>query len=83
MVSLASARILCMTDITMSTKKVIPKKRGRPATGRDPQVVVRMPEALIEKIDEWASKNEVSRSEAMRLLLTNSLARSSLSGLKY
>jgi hypothetical protein len=72
-----------MTDITMSTKKVIPKKRGRPATGRDPQVVVRMPEALIEKIDEWASKNEVSRSEAMRLLLTNSLARSSLSGLKY
>jgi hypothetical protein len=50
--------------------KVMPKKgRGRPATGKDPQVVIRMPKTLIEEADAWASANDVVRSEAIRRLV--------------
>ena len=50
--------------------KVIPKKRrGRPATGKDPQVVVRMPAALIAEVDAWGTANDAMRSEAIRLLV--------------
>ena len=48
----------------------MPKKgRGRPATGKDPQVVIRMPKTLIEEADAWASANDVVRSEAIRRLV--------------
>jgi hypothetical protein len=50
--------------------KVMPKKRrGRPATGKDPQVIARMPAALIASIDKWAAERDINRSEAIRLLL--------------
>jgi hypothetical protein len=50
--------------------KVMPKKRrGRPATGKDPQVVVRMPAALIAEVDAWGIANDAMRSEAIRLLV--------------
>jgi hypothetical protein len=50
--------------------KVMPKKRrGRPATGKDPQVVVRMPSALIAEVDTWATANDAIRSEAIRRLV--------------
>ncbi len=50
--------------------KVMPKKRrGRPATGKDPQVVVRMPTSLIAVVDVWAMANDTSRSDAFRRLI--------------
>jgi hypothetical protein len=47
------------------------KKRGpgRPATGRDPAVAVRLPKDILAKVDEWAEANEASRSESIRALL--------------
>jgi len=55
---------------------VIPKKRGRgrPATGKDPLVALRLPPAMIKAVDDWAVKNGVgSRSEAMRDLIDRGL----------
>jgi hypothetical protein len=52
-----------------STKKVIPKKRGRPATGKDPLVALRMPPTMIEAIDTWAARNKAGRSDAIRRLV--------------
>ena len=52
-----------------STKKVTPKKRGRPATGKDPLVSTRMPATLIQDIDAWAEGGNVGRSEAVRQLV--------------
>lgn len=50
--------------------KVMPKKRrGRPATGKDPQVVVRMPSTLIAEVDAWGDANDAIRSEAIRRLV--------------
>jgi predicted DNA-binding protein len=46
---------------------IIPKKRrGRPATGKDPLIALRLPLALIKKLDDWAKENGVSRSAAVR-----------------
>ena len=54
-----------------------PKKRGRPATGKSPAVVVRFPPALIATIDTWAGKagDVVTRSEAIRRLVELGLKR--------
>jgi Arc/MetJ-type ribon-helix-helix transcriptional regulator len=50
--------------------KVHPKKRrGRPATGKDPLVSARLPQELIESVEAWASANSASRSEAIRRLV--------------
>jgi Arc/MetJ-type ribon-helix-helix transcriptional regulator len=52
--------------------KVIPKKRrGRPATGKDPITALRLPPDLTEAIEAWAAKqdNEPNRSEAIRRLI--------------
>jgi hypothetical protein len=50
--------------------KVMPKKRrGRPATGKDPQVVLRMPAKLIETVESIAASESVTKSEAIRQLL--------------
>jgi hypothetical protein len=52
------------------TIKVTPKKkRGRPATGRDPHVTSRMPPDLIAEVEAWATANETTRSEAIRRLV--------------
>ena len=50
------------------------KKRGRPATGRDPIVPVRLPAKLLRDIDAWSSvyRDEfegMDRSTAIRCLL--------------
>jgi hypothetical protein len=58
------------------SKNVIRKKRGRPATGQDPLVALRLPPDLIEAIDRWGKQNgKPSRSEAMRSLIEASLKR--------
>jgi hypothetical protein len=56
--------------------KVIPKKRGRgrPATGKDPLIAFRLPEAEIVRLDRWAEDNGHSRSEAVRRLIDFALA---------
>jgi hypothetical protein len=45
------------------------KKRGRPATGRDPHVTSRMPPTLVADVEAWAAANETSRSDAFRRLV--------------
>ena len=54
-----------------STEKVIPKKPGRPATGRDPVLALRLPPALRSEIESWAKQqnDKPSRSEAIRRLI--------------
>lgn len=59
----------------MARRKVEPRKRGRPATGKDPLVNARMPEQMIHNIDRWAIANGLSRSEALRQLLGYALKR--------
>ena len=52
-----------------SRKKVRPKKRGRPATGKDPSVTGRMPASLIGEIEAWADAHDTTRSDALRRLV--------------
>jgi hypothetical protein len=61
----------------MSIKKVLPKKkRGRPATGRDPVSAIRLSPSLKSAIDNWAKRqnDKPSRSEAIRRLVEFALA---------
>jgi Ribbon-helix-helix protein, copG family len=53
----------------VSRKTVTPKRRGRPATGRDPHVAFRIPGEMIAEINQWAKEQGLSRSEALRRLL--------------
>ena len=54
-----------------SSKKVTPKKRGRPATGKDPARTFRLSDEFIGKVDTWAASqdDEPGRSEAIRRLV--------------
>src|SRR4051812_20027661 len=45
------------------------KRRGRPATGRDPVSAVRLPVELTANVDKWAEDHEATRSEAIRRLV--------------
>jgi hypothetical protein len=52
--------------------KVVPKKRrGRPATGRDPVTAIRLSTELRQNVDIWAAKQRdlPGRSEAIRRLV--------------
>jgi hypothetical protein len=54
------------------SNKVIPKKRrGRPATGKDPLTALRLPPDLTKAIEAWAANqaDEPNRSEAIRRLV--------------
>jgi hypothetical protein len=42
------------------------KKRGRPATGMDPMIGLRLPKDEIAKLDKWAKANGYTRSQAIR-----------------
>ena len=54
----------------MKKSIAVKPKRGRPATGRDPFVGIRLPSSLIEEIRTWSEKHETkSRSEAIRRLV--------------
>jgi hypothetical protein len=52
-------------------KKVLPKKRGRPPTGKDPVLTLRAPPALTTEVEAWARRqpDRPSRSEALRRLV--------------
>jgi hypothetical protein len=51
--------------------KVHQKKPGRPATGRDPAVTVRLPKDVLKDLETWAAKQEgqPNRSQAIRRLV--------------
>ena len=51
--------------------KVHQKKRGRPATGRDPAVTIRLPEAVLASVEHWAMSqgDQPPRSQAIRRLV--------------
>jgi hypothetical protein len=55
----------------------IKKRRGRPpkAGGIDPGVFVRLPTLVLTRLDAWATKQDVSRSEAIRRLVEAGLRR--------
>lgn len=54
--------------------KVHPKKkRGRPATGKDPLLSARLPAKLIETIEGIAASEKISRSDAVRNLIERGL----------
>src|SRR6187399_1531058 len=52
------------------------KKRGRPATGRDPVTAIRLSGDIKKRVDSWAAKQEdkPGRSEAIRRLVETALA---------
>jgi len=55
---------------------VTPKKRGRPATGRDELVPVRMPTMMLSRIRWWADEfGGMDRSAAIRCLIELGLSR--------
>ena len=56
-----------------STKKVLPKKKGRPATGKDPVLTFRSPTELTERIERHADSIDKPRSEAIRRLVERAL----------
>jgi hypothetical protein len=60
----------------VSSKKVIPKKRGRPRTGKDPMLAFRAPPAFTAEVEAWAKRqpDSPSRSEALRRLVQLALA---------
>ena len=60
----------------VSSKKVIPKKRGRPGTGKDPMLAFRAPPAFTAEVEAWAKQqpDSPSRSEAIRRLVQLALA---------
>jgi hypothetical protein len=59
-----------------STEKVIPKKSGRPATGRDPVMSLRMPPEVRAKVESWknAQNEKLSLSKAIIRLVMRGLA---------
>jgi hypothetical protein len=55
-------------------KKVNIKKRGgRPATGKDPLLAARFPRELIARLNNYAKEHGISRSKALRALVTEAL----------
>jgi len=69
----ASPRLAIMVLHFMAkSNKVVPKKRrGRPATGRDPVTAIRLSKEMRAKVDQWAEEqaDEPGRSEAIRRLV--------------
>jgi hypothetical protein len=64
--------ILVYNLFMAKSNKVIPKKRrGRPATGRDPLTALRLPPAMLKAVEAWAADqhDEPNRSEAIRRLV--------------
>jgi predicted DNA binding CopG/RHH family protein len=51
------------------------KKVGRPATGRDPTITVRLPSEMIEQIKQEAVLQKTGRSEIIRNALQKGLGR--------
>jgi hypothetical protein len=62
--------------MALSKKKVTPKRRpGRPATGKDPLITMRLPQEMIDALDTVAKGEGASRSEIIRRLIEAGLKR--------
>jgi hypothetical protein len=59
-------------SITVTHKK---RGRGRPATGHDPVMTVRVPETVRAQFTAWAKSKGMDRSEALRALIEQALAK--------
>lgn len=57
--------------VAKSIEKVIPKRPGRPATGKDPVRTFRLSDEFMAHLDQWAEHqaDKPSRSEAIRRLV--------------
>lgn len=53
----------------MSKKPTAPKKRGRPATGRDPAIAGRAPQHVIDAVNAYAEREGITKSAAVAVLL--------------
>ncbi|POR40238.1 hypothetical protein CRT23_25070 [Methylobacterium sp. V23] len=55
--------------------EVTPKRRGRPATGKDPATSIRLAPELRAEIDAWSDTqpDKPKRSEAIRRLVEEAL----------
>ena len=51
------------------------RKRGRPATGRDPLVSVRLPREALDAVEAIAAGEGAARSEVLRRAVVEWLAR--------
>lgn len=70
------SNIYVIPDLPMKSIKVIPKKRrgrGRPATGRDPVLAIRLSDKMRSAIDQWSTGKQMTRSEAIRELIERGL----------
>jgi hypothetical protein len=51
-------------------KKAAPGRRpGRPATGKDPLISLRIPEEIREEVTAWGIQRGMNRSKAIRALI--------------
>lgn len=72
--SFPSAGNYCKTQF-MKKSVLVKPKRGRPATGKNPFVGIRLPPELIDEIEKWSARHDAaSRSEAIRRLVELGLA---------
>ena len=72
-------RVFLYYALMVKSINVIRKNRGRPATGQHPVMAVRLPQGLIERIDEWMKACDArSRSDAIRQLIELGLDRSAV-----
>jgi len=62
--------------MTIGSNEKMPKRRGRPATGRDPVTALRLAPALKSAIESWGKRqnDKPKRSEAIRRLIELALA---------
>jgi hypothetical protein len=75
-VSLARLAFFWQTYFMAKSIAVNQKKkrgRGRPATGRDPVIALRLPKQTIVALDRWASAEGLTRSAAARRLIERGL----------
>jgi hypothetical protein len=57
-----------------STAKKVKKRRGRPPTGSQPLVGVRLPQDAIDIIEELAQNQKVGRSVIVRQLVLKAIS---------
>jgi hypothetical protein len=56
-------------SVTVESVPPIKRPRGRPRTGRDPSVSIRLPELIIGEIEKLAEARGVPRSQIARELI--------------
>ena len=51
----------------------VDRGRGRPATGRDRVIAIRLSDELRGAVDQWAVAQKITRSKAIRVLIEQGL----------